>query len=1235
MPKRRPRRLRLNRLDLTIGGAIILVLFTALVGPLLVDWTAYRDTFESEATKILGHQVRVEGTAQARLLPMPTLTFTDVTVGEGEAEPMATVKRFTLRIELLPLLRGKFLVNELILERPEIHLEADNAGQINWLGGGGAVVDPERVEIQKMEIRRGTIDFHDVRTGATLALTEITTNKVDARSLYGPWRIDGSVNVNGIKTPFTVATGRKLDSGAFPVSAEFSPQESVFFGRLLTDGVIRSTNAGVTYNGKYQYEKFDAATAGGSVNVAPVISLHSDGKFDLTPQRLRITDFALARGQGGDLSDVTGAVTVAFGAKPRFDAVVSARQINLDAQAGKGPEGKADVAGSARQFISMVTGLPVSPMPGRVGIDIPAVVVGGSLIQNLRLDAVAKDNTWSIEGLSVELPGRTKVTADGIITPGEKFGIVADTHVSSELPAALASWWQGNGEARPIAAFDFGAGVKISPDAVDAENIVAQMGGATARGAAHWARTEAGGRSSVDLAADRIDLVSLLGIAELVGGGQLPSMTTLPTEFGLRLTADKVTARQATLEDVAIDLSREADKVTVNRLSVGNLAGAKLETQSGQITGIDGDPNGRLETVLTAENLDGLSLLAATIAPDSGFTKWMRRADQELAPVALTATLLAPGENGNDYTLALNGKLGKTDVASSFSLAGKLGQWRTGKVTAAADFSSEDAAALGRQAGLDLIPVEKSGSGKFSARIEGVPDSGAEAKFSGELAGLGFNVGGKLTMPAAGGTRFDGRVDANSSDLEPLLLLFGRPPALEGAGAFALAGTLKTEGAQATLAIDSASVGGQAASGQLELAPEATGWKIGGQITVDAVDLAWLGSVALGVEPAPTGQAGAAWPETPFTRPAFGALDGTINVTAAKFAAGRLFNVDNARLELTLHPDLLGVDLKSGTVAGGTMVGEVQVRNPTGDAAVTGHFAIRGGDLSAMVWNVEGKPVASGHFDVLANFEATGRSVAGLVGSLGGDGTFAIHDGEVRYANLGAFDKVLQQSEAGKVFNGDQLRDAFRASFDESALAFQKADGAFRMTAGKMRAMNIKLDAGDNDAGGDATLDVNSLTIDSSWKIATSRPDERVSGAVPQVQVVFSGPLMSPSRQIDVSQFAEYLTLRALQREQVLHDKLVAERRERELAVARKAAGAAIALRAAREGALRWLETGTAARRAWEQAELERRQAEEEEAARKAREADAIRAAQERIKAEAENRPVGSTTPPLPLNLQP
>ena len=58
-----------------IGIAVILALVTALVGPLFVDWTAYRATFEREASRLVGQPILVLGEANARLLPLPRVTF--------------------------------------------------------------------------------------------------------------------------------------------------------------------------------------------------------------------------------------------------------------------------------------------------------------------------------------------------------------------------------------------------------------------------------------------------------------------------------------------------------------------------------------------------------------------------------------------------------------------------------------------------------------------------------------------------------------------------------------------------------------------------------------------------------------------------------------------------------------------------------------------------------------------------------------------------------------------------------------------------------------------------------------------------------------------------------------------------------------------------------------------------------------------------------------------------------
>ncbi len=73
----------LARLFVFVGGLIVLALTAALVGPYFVDWSSYRADFEREASAILGRKVTVQGEATAKLLPFPSVTFSDVSVGGG------------------------------------------------------------------------------------------------------------------------------------------------------------------------------------------------------------------------------------------------------------------------------------------------------------------------------------------------------------------------------------------------------------------------------------------------------------------------------------------------------------------------------------------------------------------------------------------------------------------------------------------------------------------------------------------------------------------------------------------------------------------------------------------------------------------------------------------------------------------------------------------------------------------------------------------------------------------------------------------------------------------------------------------------------------------------------------------------------------------------------------------------------------------------------------------------
>ncbi|KAB2855709.1 MAG: AsmA family protein, partial [Bauldia sp.] len=76
---------------LILGGLVVIALFAALLAPWFINWDDYKGNFQAEAEKILGQPVRVVGSAKASILPSPSLTFTNVEVGDTEGQPMMTV----------------------------------------------------------------------------------------------------------------------------------------------------------------------------------------------------------------------------------------------------------------------------------------------------------------------------------------------------------------------------------------------------------------------------------------------------------------------------------------------------------------------------------------------------------------------------------------------------------------------------------------------------------------------------------------------------------------------------------------------------------------------------------------------------------------------------------------------------------------------------------------------------------------------------------------------------------------------------------------------------------------------------------------------------------------------------------------------------------------------------------------------------------------------------------------
>src|SRR6185437_9507610 len=215
----------LARLFVFVGGLIVLALTAALVAPYFIDWTSYRADFEREASVILGRQVTVEGAATARLLPFPSVTFSDVAVGgSADGEPAMTVEKFSMDAELAPFMRGELLIFDMRLMRPRATIDIAADGTVDWAMRPSSPFDPRRIALEKLTVTDGEVVFRHAAGGREHRLAEINA-EVSAKSLAGPWRANGTALVDGMRTEISTSTGTyNEENGQLRVKVRAEPE---------------------------------------------------------------------------------------------------------------------------------------------------------------------------------------------------------------------------------------------------------------------------------------------------------------------------------------------------------------------------------------------------------------------------------------------------------------------------------------------------------------------------------------------------------------------------------------------------------------------------------------------------------------------------------------------------------------------------------------------------------------------------------------------------------------------------------------------------------------------------------------------------------------------------------------------------------------------------------------------------------------------------------------------------
>ncbi len=975
---------------------MVVALFAALIVPWFINWNDYRASFEAEASRILGHRVHVEGDAHATILPSPSLTFTKVEVDDENGQRIMDVAHFDVVIELMPLLQGEIRVVSMTLEKPVINVAVDASGKIAWLSRVKLrePFDPDKVVLDNISVQDGVLNYDDAQSGVQLAFAGISA-QVTARALLGPWHVEGTYLDDQRRVQFSLSTGRLLDDGTIRIKANLIPARWPVTVSL--DGPVGiDPAAGLTWHGIYSFAEVavdpgggDGANGDGKAADGPS-GWRSEGTFALTGDKLDISKAVLSNGPADRPFSLAGTLSLNFGKSPSFAATAEAHQIDLDRTLGKGPSQPVDVAAAADSLVAWLRQLPVPDEPGSIRFSVPTVVVGGRIIEDIGFTAAPAPDKggWQIGSLGARLPGQATLEASGLMTTQQRFGFDGQAHLAVAQPATFATWWRGEsreGAGRLLAPFDLAGHADIGPGRVALDHVTAQIADATITGSFGWAEQAKDHRRDLyaDLDATRVDFVQLKALAELLVGRNLTDAGSVADGFSLHVKADAFVFEDLTVKGVEANAKYRDDALTVTMLQIADIGGVRIEKTSGKIENLSGDPSGHLDATVDAPKLTGLARLADRFLPQSGFTRWLDAAAPALGEAVMNAKITAPlPDGGSGFALTVNNGVAASTTVNNLtaSFAGGFAHWRTKPAEIKASFYSPDSAELARQFGLAAVTLAKDDGAHLEVQSKGVPAEGLDTVVVLDLAGLVANAKGKLTIADDLAPSFAGTIGASADNIDPIIAMAGLDIPLAAAGTrLSLDGKLSISRDGLDLAWKNGTIGPAIAGGDVTLASDgARGWRIGGNLVADEIDLGWVTSLGLGFAPLPTGDPEQPWSRTPFAAPGYGAVSGKLEVAADRLDVGNL-GLTSAAFTLALQPQRIDLDLTKGQIDGGTVAGGMSIHNVGGNTNFAGRFDLKGAALESLVWRRDGRSVATGALDLSANFEID-RTFAGRAG---------------------------------------------------------------------------------------------------------------------------------------------------------------------------------------------------------------------------------------------------------------
>ena len=1133
----------LGRIMLGIAGLLVLVLFAALVAPYFVDWTGFRQDFERRASLILGKKVEVHGAVSARLIPFPSVTMDDVTIGrDDDGKPLVTASRFAMDMEIAPFMSGEARIFEMRIIEPKVHIALQKDGTLDWAKTGNPSIPAKIVVLENVRVSGGEVTFEDHQTGRTRKLTGLDFI-ASAKSLVGPWHFEGKGLIDGAAGKFTINTGIRDAKGEVRVASHITPDALPMTADL--EGTLRLVDLKLRYDGTFN-AAYSAKKQG---DPAPV---RIKGAFELASDHVRLPQYQLDMGAINDPYSITGEATLDTGLNPQFLLTAEGQQVDMNAIGASGEGAKrsrSEQVMTAEQrletFLALLSDIPVPPVPGKATLKLPAIVSADTSFRDVMVVAEPKGTGWKLDQVSVELPGRTKVEASGLLDLSKKRSFKGTLTAASSQPSGLSAWLAGDvaPQIRGLNALGFSADVTIDDEIQSFENLELAAGGAILKGRVERQVPDSGDAATlaIKLSGGDLDFDAMRAVASLATGKDT-SAAFLAQTISADLEFRNLASQGIVASDVSTAFSLKDGKLALDRLTVGDLAGAALDL-SGKASGSLAAPVLDLKGRIKAVDPRAFMLLAERNLPHHPIISALASNAHYFADTNL-AIELASSKSGNfPVSATVQGTTNGTKLA--LKLQGQDVALSPGtNLDIQMNAENDNYATLMGQAGFRLLPMLDGNHGAASVKITRTGTNPAQIVVNAQTSTTGFNAKGTGDLSAAHFLEGQYKVLLDSEDIEPFTLVTGYSLPNMGSGLpLSVTATLDIK----PDAFVVSSLAGKAleenVAGSLSLSRDDS-QVLAGDLSVKTLDAGWLAELVSG----PLKDANGAFSAQAFPAPVTGPFTADLKISAANLWLGYPTPVSDFAGRLRYGAGSVAIEEASGQFAGGVANGALSLTIGQGQGFLRGKFNVKGADLGKLSWRTgDDVPIVSGSADVSLGIESSGANLKQIAGQLSGSGSMTVPTLKISGFNGAALPAILAAADKT---DGDINAARVAALAAPIVVKGQtKVDGVtlpFSISNGRLLAQNVRAQTPEVSLGFDGSVGLAEGTLRADLRAAYNPGTDDVAGATPALAMRFGGTLSNPTSSIDAAELANYLSLRAFERERRKADLLQARLAERQ-----------------------------------------------------------------------------------------